>query len=196
MLLVRRANDGCQLSFAALLARHADIIGRRCTMYRFPGAGPDDVRQEALAAFTRAIATYRPDRGPLRSFIAMVVGRALASRLRESRRHKHAVLTDAISLDGPAALNADDDDMTLGEMVPCPRREPPDELAERQAAARAAAVILADLSDLERRALLGVLSGRRYAELGERKSIDNAVQRARSRVRRVLIEEGHVDLAA
>jgi hypothetical protein len=70
----------------------------------------------------------------------------------------------------------------LGELIPS-REAGPHERLERREQLQQLAVAASRLTDLERRAVGGIISGVPYAALGETKSIDNALQRARRRLR-------------
>jgi RNA polymerase sporulation-specific sigma factor len=176
--LIEAARGGDELAFQRLLRRHRGLLEEQARRFYLPGGDADDVLQEARIGFAQAARCYHPDHGAsFATFARLCVTRQLASAVTAARRGKHQPLNDAAR--GGAADRA---------WACLPAREDASDLAlahERLAELRAAAQ---GLSALERQllahALVGWSSGETARRLGlKRKSADNALQRARSKVR-------------
>lgn len=92
----------------SLFARHRAIALGIAKDYYLPGGDRDDVRQEALIALWIACRDHDPKKGPFPSFARMVVRRRLDSCVKQARRPKQLVLTDAArdDWDGPTLPDA------------------------------------------------------------------------------------------
>lgn len=159
-------------------------IARR---FDFPGADRDDVRQEALVALWQAQRSY-DGRVPLKPHLALSVHRRLCSKLREALRLKHRALNEATSLtelEGRRAAGVAQwverrpgKPQVVGS-IPAPGFTSQPGWALSSSVSDA----LAPLTLAERRAVVGVACGFTYAELGDSKAVDNALQRARRKLR-------------
>jgi hypothetical protein len=89
---------------------------------------------------------------------------------------------DAFHFSQRVFVNDDGQSIDVGEAIADPRADPHALAADRETLAHIGASI-GRMTPLERRALLGVVAGYRYDELGDRKRIDNAIGRARIRIR-------------
>jgi RNA polymerase sporulation-specific sigma factor len=176
--LAECARNGNELAFAQLARALGPLIGYEAQRIYVPGAEHEDVRQEALLALHAAVLSYDGER-PFVAFARFVIRRQLATMLKTALRRKHQPLSMSRRLEQPGR-----DGVALGEVVadrslgPHERAELREELGQLTAAA-------SRLSEFERHALGGFLSGIPYTQLGDDvKSVDNAIQRARRRLRR------------
>lgn len=178
--LVRRGDD------VAVLEACRGMVGHEARAFRFPGATRDDVLQEANIAVLEASRSWAPGGAPFGQFARFVVRRRLMDALTASRRHGRAVLTDARRLEAPLGHGHDAD--TLGEVLAGPGADPVDTVIQRDELRQVLAAI-PGLTDVERSAVVGrAIVGESYrataARAGVRpKSIDNALQRARAKLR-------------
>lgn len=142
------------------------------TLHLFiPGADRDDLAQEAAIARLEAERCYDGS-SPLESFVALVVRRRLFSAVRDARRGKHLVLTEAVR-DLEERLDWDADPAGIVE-----RREELAELARR----------VRGLAPRQRACLLHVVNGASLTECAEAegltwKQAENAVSWARKTLR-------------
>lgn len=175
--LIAAARDGDELAFRRLLDRHQGLLEGQARRFYLPGAGADDVLQEARIGFAKAVRCYRDDGGAgFGWFARLCVARQLAGAVTAARRPKHQPLSRAVG--GEQAERA---------WERLPERDAASDRAlvrERLAELRAATD---GLSALERQllghALLGWSSGEAAQRLGlRRKSADNALQRARGKI--------------
>lgn len=177
--LALRVQDG-DLRAADLLVRRYERAARAWACgYYLPGAERADVEQEARIGVLRAARSYRPSEGPFRAFARLCVRRQLIEAVKRATTQRQAALSH----------RADHEETCEGEVLSlidvqaAPNTDPLDRILERDTIRRLVAGIQ-QLSALERRALVGVcLEGRPYVELGGKKAIDNAIQRARQSLR-------------
>lgn len=138
--------------------------------YHLPGAGRDDVKQEALIALWYGLRSHDPARAPLRTWLASCIRKRLGSAVRDACRLKHGPLNDAVTL-------AEGEKGPGGTLVPLQARP-----GWTPAPSASVAEILARLTPLEQRAVVGVACGMEYAEIGPAKTVDNALHRARRKL--------------
>jgi RNA polymerase sigma-H factor len=146
----------------SLFSRHQKIALSMAREINLPGGDRDDVRQEARIALWEAARAYNPDKSSFPTWARLVIRRHLMDCLRTATRQKRAFLTNA-SRDEQLSLIAAPDDWV---------RE-----------ARELMALVNALPRHQRRAIVGVACGMSYDELGHRKEIDNALMRARRKLR-------------
>jgi RNA polymerase sporulation-specific sigma factor len=153
---------------------------RIAQIYSFPGAEADDVRQEALVGLVRGIRSFRPGRGmELTPFLAMAIRRQIFNGLRAATRGKHEPLNRSIR-------EGETDDGFVVDVVETltSGRDAFDDLVDRLEAGELLEFVQSErLSLVERRAVIGRAVGMTYAELGPTKTVDNALQRAREKLK-------------
>lgn len=161
-------------------------IARRCTIgYFLQGDLGDraDVLQEARIGVWKATQTWNPARGGFESFARLCGTRSVQSAVKLANARKHQHINGAASLD---AELAPDTATTLADVVADTAAGPLEHVLALEDLAELAARF-ATLTPLERDAFVRVdLDGEAYDELadvGERKVIDNALQRARGKLR-------------
>lgn len=177
---VLRAADGDELAFARV-CRHpevAEVLLRAGSRYYAPGLDRDDFRQEARLALLAAVRSWNAVHGRegFLGFAAMVVKRRLMSVVKTALREKHQVLSYAADLGSPVPGF---EGGTLADALPG-GTDPAEVLVQREEMGTLLRRV-ANLSELERLAVAVLLSGEGYA--GD-KQIDNALQRARRKLRR------------
>jgi RNA polymerase sigma factor (sigma-70 family) len=162
----------------ALYTRHLRVAHAIARDFYWPGAEPADVVQEARIGLWVACREYDREKGHgnFPAFAKLVIRRRLASCVKHATLPKRGPLDDSIREveleDGPAAIadvipgGADPADVVVA-------REEMRELLGR----------VAGLTPLERRCVIGVATGHAYEELGDPKVVDNAIARARTKLR-------------
>jgi RNA polymerase sporulation-specific sigma factor len=158
-------------------AELVELADRMARGWYLPGADDDDVRQVARIAAWESTRCYRPELGASElGFARIVIGRRLREALTAARRRKHGPLTDAVTV----AVDEDGDQVVVLELIP-DRRVDVAELVEQRDALGRLVDALGGLTELERRTLVDVANGRTAATAS--KSVDNALQRARHKLR-------------
>lgn len=185
--LILRARGGDELAFRRLVDRHDGMLRGVASRYYLPGGADDDLYQEALWGFHKAIRDYRPERkGSFPSFARLCVQRQVMTAVKTANGNKHLVLTRRRDLSLPDAAGdgtiaedchaafADHDADPLHRLV---QQEDWDEIRR----------LCLSLSPLEGEALGLFLTDFTYDEIAERigcshKTVDNAMQRCRRKL--------------
>lgn len=186
--LAARAHNGDPLAWQALLARYDRLTRHLARGYYTPVGDRADLHQEALIGFTKAVRDYHHTGTPaFRGFLVLCIRRQLQTALTAANRAKHQPLTHAHR----TARNDDGDTVEALDLCEAAGADPADRLIERERLDTVRAA-LASLSALERAALDSVLQGRSYADTermlgypvgGKAKVVDNALARARAKLR-------------
>lgn len=196
--LVRAFRDGrSDRAFEQLLKRYVRLIKSWARKYwcAYRTTDYDDLEQEARIAFLGAVNSYDQEQSGFFGFAQLCVTRRLQSVVKSARRLKNCPPVGAVMLPvGPNGPEGDDRDLI--EAVRNPNAYDPANVAvANDAARRLWSVAGSALSGLELEALKRRAWGASYqevaAELGvSAKSIDNAVTRARRKLRRLIQSDG------
>lgn len=177
-----------------LLERYKEMVRSKARTYFLIGADRDDVIQEGMIGLYKAIMDYKPEKdSSFRSFAGLCVMRQILSAVRVSSRLKHLPLNEYISLNYPVN-DEDGKETTLMDLLPDPNtRSPEDILTGIEERDRLEAQIEALLSPLEKKVLHLFLKGLDYIQIAEiidktPKSVDNALQRVKQKISRMLQE--------
>lgn len=193
-LTLELARMGDDAAFAAVATRYRYLCWTSVANYYAPGLQRDDLLQAASVGLWKAVHDWRPEaESNFNSFARLCISREVITAVKAATRNKHMPLNQAVSLSQPQGDG--DDDATLGDIVPAAGLTA-DEMIELAGAVDDIYAGIADLSPLERWAVEQIaIDGVSYdeaaeafgAEFGEEinaKAIDNALQRARRRLRR------------
>lgn len=177
--LALAAADGCSASFAELARRHDGFLAYIARPLYAPGLAADDFYQEALIALHDAAVSWN-GRGSFTGFASMVVRRRLWTVVKTALRDKRG------SKDAPRPLHEPygpdgDDGLVLEERLADPCADPHRMVVARENL-REISHRLPALTDLQRRAVIVAAVGASPSEAGDSKTIDNAYQRARSKL--------------
>lgn len=158
-----------------LVARHAGLAQMIANEFFLPGSDREDVVQEAMIGLLVAIRMY-DGKGAFYRFAVLVIRRWLSTELKSARCGKRRLLTESVRVmhDKDSGI-----DYPAAEQIEDPRGDVVDLLSRREDFARLIAATHA-LSDLEREGLRFVIDGVNYSG---NKRIDNAIQRAREKLR-------------
>lgn len=178
--LLLRAREGDSRAFDMLVKQYRPMLGAAAAQYRGEVNDQDfeEIEQEALLAFHRAVMKYdlRIENVSFGLYAKICVNKAIISALRKiSHRKKHFEL---LPIDAAKAIDA---------------KGPADILIERENEQRLKDLINAHLSEFESRVWWMYYSGAGADDIAERegkskKSIENAISRAKSKLRMLLAE--------
>lgn len=193
--LVLRARGGDQRAFAELAERYRLTLRKIANPYYLKGGEEQDLYQEALYGLMKAVRDYRADAGSgFRNFAELCVRRQVITAVKAAARGRHAPLNDAMSLATPM-LGADDaSDPTLEEIVADSQAvDPLEAVVQRGAVSVLARAVSHEMSELERRVILGRADGLSYEEIAEElgctyKRVDNAAQRGKRKLAAAMAE--------
>jgi len=190
--LVRFVQLGRGEALDVLLDRYRMVVRAKARSYFLIGADREDIVQEGMIGFFKAIRDFRGDRpSSFRAFAEMCVTRQMITAVKTATRQKHIPLNSYISLDKPIYEDEFSErtllDILGGEAEADPllylvREEERRELGEK---------LREILSDFEKHVLLLYLDGNSYQEIADRlgrhmKAVDNALQRIKRKLERLL----------
>lgn len=145
-----------------------------------PGADVEDLKQEALVGLLGGLRAHEPNRGPLKAFLGLAIRRHMITAVKFARARKHLVLTESAR----RGVSDEGEELEILDTLSDPQADPHERFLLRM---RLAAIVsgLDSLTDLERRWLLASIheEGWSHTDGQTNKSADNAVQRARRKLR-------------
>lgn len=181
--LILRAREDDGSAFEMLAQDYRPMLSAAVSQYRGEVGEQDfeEIEQEALLAFHRAVMKYDVLRGGVKFglYAKVCVNKAIISALRKiSRRKKHLVLLPI------------DDSSLIG--VSCPA----DSVIERENERELRRVIKENLSDFENSVWWLYYSGMSTDEIAKRvdrpkKSVENAITRVRRKLKAILTQSRH-----
>lgn len=164
-------------AFAVLLDRFRQTVKLIAGKYTGASLETDDLVQEGLLGLYSAALSYSPERGVrFRTYASACIH----NRIRNAARAEKRKIVSALSFDDPEAELSD----SVSAGVPDPEQE----VLAREWAAELDSLMDQALSRQEREIFCCALSGMSYEEIAAhikspQKSVDNAIQRARRKLR-------------
>ena len=177
-----------------LLNKYKNTVRLKARSYYLTGADREDIVQEGMIGLYGAIRSFRPDRqASFRSFAEMCITRRILTAIKTATRQKHKPLNNYVSMDKP--MYEDSGDRTLSEVVPDEAEgvNPEELFIDRESAKSMEDRIKSKLSAFERSVADMYIEGLSYQEIARKlskspKSVDNALQRIKSKVEGILEE--------
>ena len=183
-VLQRGGDDAAHFgqAYASLLERMLPVIRARVNALGAgdaAGISQEDLMQEGMLGFLRAVSAFRPGRGAsFRTFASICVSNRIISALR--RNGAHARPEAALLENGSALASA--------AMIASEAMDPQDVFCAMERTRQIMETMQNDLTALERAVMEGYLAGERYDAIARRlditqKAVDNALQRVRRKLR-------------
>ena len=175
VVVLAQEADGAALEF--LLNKYKNFVRTKARSYFLIGADHEDIVQEGMIGLYRAVCSFSTEEGASFSTYANVcVRRQICTAIKAAARKKHSPLNDYISLDYH-------DNGELSVMF-----DPETIIENRERREHIYKEIEEKLSRFEKNVLSEYLKGGTYEEIGaifgkESKSIDNAIQRIRRKLK-------------
>jgi RNA polymerase sporulation-specific sigma factor len=187
--LVNRARAGDSAAMEQLVERYRGFVRMKASAYFLAGGESEDLVQEGLIGFFKAVRDYRADReASFRSFAELCVTRQIITAIKTAARNKHAPLNTYVSFSHTRAGASGDQEMSLAEVLPGdPVVDPVTQVISSEELRCLVECLGAALSELESGVLTMYLEGRSYEEIAGRldctpKTVDNALQRVKRKV--------------
>ena len=181
--LIARLRDGETIIEDYLMEKYKGLVRQKARAMFLIGGDTDDLIQEGMIGLFKAVRDFQPGReATFATFARMCIDRQIYSAIQNSNRQKHLPLNSYVS------LNQDDESSPIWELSV----ENPEEIIIDQETTRDLQQKISDyLSPMENKVLDLYLKGEGYVEIGRilgksPKSIDNALQRIRAKIREVI----------
>ena len=180
-----------------IINKYRNFVRAKARSYFLIGADREDIIQEGMIGFYKAIRDFRNDKlSSFRAFAELCVTRQIITAIKTATRQKHIPLNSYISLNKP--IYDEDSDRTLLDVLSGAKVSDPEELViSREEFIDIEKKMEEILSDLEWRVLMSYLDGKSYQEIAvdldrHVKSIDNALQRVKRKLERYMENRGEV----
>lgn len=170
----------------ALMRATEPMVRWLASVYYVQGSDRADVQQVAREGVLRAIRGYRgpPVESRFLMFARLCAERLVQTAVKAPHRDVRRANLEAARLDAPAPVSRRlADPSPLGETLEAFGADPAD-VFERRAELEQLGRLLGRLTDLERTVIVRCLiAGEPYVAVGAHKSVDNALQRGRRKLR-------------
>ena len=183
--LISRFENGESEILDYLMEKYKNMVRKKARTMFLIGGENDDLIQEGMIGLFKAVRDYQPDRdAAFQTFASICVDRQIYNAIQSSNRQKHQPLNSYISLseqDGENEEHLGDNWGENQESIIIDQENVQDLEQE----------ITATLSPMENQVLEYYLAGNGYGEIAQimgktPKSIDNALQRIRIKIREQL----------
>ena len=171
-----------------LLKKYAPLVKKSIRTLYLIGADTEDLSQEGMIGLFKAIQSYQYDNNAsFYTFAKLCIDRQIYSAIKASNRKKHIPLNSYISF----YSKINEDEIALIDNLEAGKDSNPEQIIlDRENTMNIEEVLDSHLSKMEKQVLSLYLDGKSYAEIGielekSPKSIDNAIQRIRDKVKRL-----------
>jgi len=193
--LLVRCQQGDNDATEEMLNRYKNMVRSKATALYLVGADKEDLIQEGMIGLFKAIREYDPERNDsFAAFAGLCITRQMYTAIKASNTKKNQPLNNYVSFDMYAfAEDGSPAGETAGsyEGIGYWQKDPEESVIDRENAIRIEEEVFSTLSTMERQVLSFYASGMPYQEIAkvmekEPKSIDNALQRIRKKLKTVL----------
>lgn len=184
--LIQKLRDGEKEVLDHLLEKYKGIVRKKARAMYLIGGETDDLIQEGMLGLFKAIQDYRPDKDTYFStFANLCIERQMYNAIQGSNRQKHQPLNSYVSLSEEMADESIFDNLLISN--------PESIIIDQETVLDMERRIHQCLSPFENHVLDSYMRGRNYLQIAEEfekspKSIDNALQRIRKKVRHIIAE--------
>lgn len=169
-----------------ILEKYKPLVRKKTNAMYLIGGETEDLIQEGMIGLFKAIRDYKPDKdASFYHFAELCINRQLYSALEASNRKKHQPLNSYISLS-----EQEHPDAVAAEMLVDKESGPEQTVIEQEVWEEYKKRLAQKLSRMENQVLQYYLDGNHYIQIAEMmgkspKSIDNALQRIRQKIRQM-----------
>ena len=191
--LIRKLREGETAIMDYIISKYKYVVIRAAKAMYLLGGENDDLIQEGMMGLFKAVRDYDTEQeASFYSFAELCISRQMYTAIKLSQRQKHIPLNSYVSLYDIKKADSDEKQSPLIEQLEMTTNNNPEELfLDKERMLMLVSELNQRLSDLERRVLHLHLQGEDYHSIAELldkspKSIDNALQRIRQKMRTIL----------
>ena len=191
--LIRKLREGEAAIMDYIISKYKYVVIRAAKAMYLLGGENDDLIQEGMIGLFKAIRDYDTNQeSSFYSFAELCISRQMYTAIKLSQRQKHMPLNSYVSLYDIKKTASEDKQSPLIEQLEMETNNNPEELfIDKERMLTLVRELNERLSDMERRVLHLHLQGEDYRSIAELldkspKSIDNALQRIRQKMRTIL----------
>ena len=192
--IIEIIRNGDNVAQDYIIDKYKNLVKVKSRAYFIIGADKEDIIQEGMIGLYKAIRDFKKDKNvSFYSFAELCITRQIITAIKAATRQKHIPLNSYISLNKP--IDDYETDQTYIDLIAEVRINNPEELLiDREEKNYIETHMEEALSELECKVLSLYLKGKTYAEIAriiskDEKSIDNAIQRVRRKVEKILLEK-------
>ena len=192
--LIVRYRDGDTDAMDFIFERYKYLVSKKAKAMFLAGGDNDDLIQEGMIGLYKAIRDYNTDReASFATFASMCINRQMITAVAASNRKKNMPLNTYVSYDMPAGGD-EDSDMRLVDILQSQTELNPEKLLiDKEHNWDLKSRLKEVLSTFEQQVLTYYLEGMDYTAIAKKmqkppKSVDNALQRIRSKAARLTLE--------
>ena len=173
------AANGDDEAMAHLISAVTPIARAKASDFAIARISNEDLTQEGMLGFLDAVKRFDPSKGvPFKAFAEICINNRIVSAVRHSLNSKNAALSKAVPFE------TDSDEADAGN-------DPADIISDKFETELLADLLNSELSDFEKKVLEMRFQGKSYAQIAQaldrsEKAVDNAIQRIRSKIRKIL----------
>lgn len=195
--MIEKIREGEDAFTERLMNKYKDLVRKKAGSLYILGADKEDLIQEGMIGLFKAIRDFDCKRdASFATFADLCVSRQMYSAIESAKRKKNVPLNHYVSLDAEFGGEESSPDGLTGEpfinsLVAEGQRTPEEHVIEQEAFLRLSSLIETELTALEREVLHLNLTGMPTAQIAktlgrEEKSADNALQRAKGKLKKRL----------
>lgn len=192
--IIKMIHKGDKIAQDYIINKYKQLVKIKSRAYFIIGADKEDIIQEGMIGLYKAIRDYKDNKmSSFYSFAELCITRQIITAIKAATRQKHIPLNSSLSLN--KSVYEQNTEHTYLELLSADKLSNPEELLIGQEdKSYIENHIVAVLSELECRVLSLYLQGKRYNEIAkvikkDEKSIDNALQRVKKKVEKILKEK-------
>lgn len=193
--LMEKIKSGDMLAQESLIDRYKKVVRIKARGYYILGGDTEDIIQEGMIGLYKAIRDFDIQKQVnFYSFAVLCITRQIHTAIKSANRQKHIPLNSSLSLD--RTVFEENDDFTYLETLANSEVSNPENLVISNENKNSLERKISDsLSSLEKNVLSLYLRGKSYAEIAsiigkDEKSIDNALQRIKKKIIKILDKTG------
>jgi len=189
--LIIKAKKGDVIAMDVLLNKYAFLVRKRANGLFLIGADKDDLIQEGMIGLFKAIISYDEDKdASFDTFASLCINRQMISAIRGANRNKHKLLNEYISI----YSGEDQQESQYAVSIPDNKFNPENIITQEETIEHILSKISGRLSKMESNVFDLLVEGQTITFMcktleKDAKSIDNAIQRVKHKVRNILKEE-------
>jgi len=197
--LVAVAQAGDAEAFDRLVTRYRRLVRSRSRCYFITGADRQDLEQEALIGFYKAVRDFDPElQTSFRAFAELCINRQILTAIKNATRKKHQPLNLSVSFSAGNGGDGADEQGDDGPAVADAQADPAEQLVAMEQLAETHQALRASLSKLEVDVLTRFVEGGSYEGIADdvgrhAKAVDNALQRVKRKLSQHLVNQVAVD---
>ena len=192
--LIVRLRDGEEQITDYIMEKYKYLVRSKAGSMYILGADRDDLIQEGMIGLFKAIRDYDSGRdASFFTFAELCISRQMYSAVQAAGRMKHIPLNSYISLYGSSAEAGEEEQGTVLGILADQGLNPEELVIDKENVERLEKCMEQELSSFEKQVLDLHITGMSYSQIAkvlgkDEKSTDNALQRVRTKIKKMLVK--------